>query len=256
MVFMGMSLNQSVDIQAEFGTMVDAYLGKYFHQPPVRSAPKTFNRYTHGRVNVRKGPGTEFKVVRHLEPGELIRVSKSTGQWMKVYKDGKINGFVYGSLLSPVPFSHSERQRLLYTAAWGDFRKSKKFKLVKPREAVFAIWEPILSHAVTTQYSKAGKPATSPEAFLHQTFGPKKLPVAFDELWVWENDAPGNPKGRARQQGRGDTYRMYWLNGKVQAHIIGKFYERNPETGKKLSPPIHKIWKISDRERILKRLKR
>jgi len=211
-------------------------------QTTVKSVSTTLKRYTHARVNIRKGPGTNFNIVSQLQAGELVNIHASPGKWVEVYKNGKGLGFVYASLLerSPTP-SLNEGQRLLHTTSWGDFRKAKKFKLAQPQRAVFAIWEPIL--------------ANNPDVFSQELHGHKQLRVQYDELWVWEVDSSVTAEEKQQDKGQGDMYRMYWLKGKVQAHIVGKFYASNPASGIKLSPPIHKIWKISDRNRIFQELK-
>lgn len=254
-LFMGMSVKNPFDVWGEFEPIVNAYIEKYFSQTNERPVPNTLKRYTHARVNLRKGPGTHFKVVSQLPAGERVQIRESKDKWVEVYKDGQGLGFVYASLLRPVPLTLSESQQLLHTASWGDFRNAKKFKLVKPRETVFAIWEPILAYAVKTQYPRSGTLANNPDAFIQKIYGQEKLRVEYDELWVWEGESSLTKEKKEHLKGPLDIYRLYWLKGKVQAHIIGKFYERNPANGVKLSPPIHKIWKISDRTRILKELK-
>lgn len=240
-LFMGMSVNNSFDLRGGFEQIMKASVGKIFGQTTVQLTPKTLKRYTHSRVNIRKGPGTGFAIVSQLHAGELVKIRQSQDKWVEVYKNGKGLGFVYAPLLEGPPKPRlSERQRLLNTTSWGDFRKAKKIKLARPRKAVFAIWEPIL--------------AKTPDVFSQKLHGHKKLRVQYDELWVWEVVSSFTDEEKEQGKGRGDIYRMYWLKGKVQAHIVGKFYESHPVSGIKLSPPIHKIWKISYRKSIFQEL--
>jgi len=256
-LFIGMSAINSFDLWGGFEQIMKANVEKFFGQTTVHSAPKTLKRYTHSRVNIRKGPGTDFKIVSQLQAGELVKIRESKSKWVEVYKNGKGLGFVYPPLFESFPKpSLNERQRLLNTTSWGDFRKARKFKLAKPRKALFAIWEPILSYARNTLYPRTGTWAKSPDVFIQKLYGHKKLRVQYDELWVWEDDSSFTEEEKEHYKGQLDVFRMYWLKGKVQAHIVGKFYESNPTSGIKLSLPIHKIWKISDRTLIFKELKK
>ena len=254
-LFMGTSMKHPFEVWGEFGPLVNGYVGKLFQQSQELAVPNTLKRYTHSRINIRNGPGTHFKIVRQLPAGEMIQVRESADQWVEVYKDGRALGFVYASLLRSGPFNISESQQLLHTAFWGDFRNAKKFKFKIPRETTFAIWEPVLTHAVEILYPKSGTVAKDSDEFIEKMFGQKRLRVEYDELWVWEDNSSLTGARTPRQKSQVDIYRLYWLHGKVQAHIIGKFYEQNPTTAVALSPPIHKIWKISDRPRILQALK-
>ncbi len=256
-LFIGISVINSLDLWGGFEQIMEAKVEKFFGQTTDKSAPKTLKRYTHSRVNIRKGPGTDFKILSQLQAGELVKIRESKDTWVEVYKNGKGLGFVYASLLeNPLKPSVNERQQLLNTTSWGDFRKAKKFKLAQPRKVVFAIWKPILSYARNTLYPRTGTGAKSPDEFIQKLYGHKKLGVQYDELWVWEADSSFTEEEKEQDKGQLDIYRMYWLKGKVQAHIVGKFYESHPASGIKLSPPIHKIWKISDRKRIFKNLKK
>lgn len=242
-------------IEGSFGQALEAHMGKWLNPSPGPSNPHLLKRYTQSRVNIRQGPGTDYRIVSHLPPGELILVSTTQNQWVKVYQDGQMKGFVYAALLQDSPRRVlDERQQLLSSTSWGDFRQAKKFKLRKPRKDLFAIWEPILEYAKDTQYPKAGQGAMSLDEFIQQIYGREKLDVEYDEIWVWEKDSPVTHTEKRANPAKRDVVRLYWLNGKVQAHIVGKFFETNPVSGSRLSPPIHKIWKISDRHRILKQL--
>ncbi len=242
-------------IEGSFGQALEAHMGKWIEPSPEPSDSTVLKRYTHSRINIRQGPGTDYRIVSHVPPGELILVSKTQNQWAKVYQDGQIKGFVYAALLQDSPRRvRNERQQLLWSTSWGDFRQAKKFKLRKPRKDLFAIWEPILAYAKDTQYPNADHGAKSLDEFIQQTYGMEKLDVEYDEVWVWKKDASDTKTEKRGSPVKQDVVRLYWLNGKVQAHIVGKFYETNPVSGSRLSPPIHKIWKISDRQLILKNL--
>lgn len=55
-------------------------------------------------VNVREGPGTDFKRVDGLKDGDRVHsIGKSQdGKWIAVSKDGETLGFVYAQILKPV----------------------------------------------------------------------------------------------------------------------------------------------------------
>jgi len=215
-LFAGISVINSFDLSGGFEQIMKANVEKFFGPTTDKSAPKTLKRYTHSRVNIRKGPGTDFKIVSQLQAGELVKIRESKDKWVEVYKNGKGLGFVYASLFeSPPKPSVNEQQQLLNTTSWGDFRTAKKFKLAQTRKVVFAIWKPILSYARNTLYSRTGTGAKSPDEFIQKVYGHKKLGVQFDELWVWEADSSFTAEGKEQDKGQRDIYRMYWLKGKV-----------------------------------------
>ena len=53
-------------------------------------------------------------------------------------------------------------------------------------------------------------------------------------------------------QGQFDITKLYWLNNKVQASTVEKYYLTNPITGKKVRK--HKLVMIWDRDNVLKEL--
>jgi hypothetical protein len=70
--------------------------------PPRRptNVPSTVNRWATTWANLREGPGTNYPVVRVLEPGEQIRVASPTRGFWAVYDENTIEGYVANSLLS------------------------------------------------------------------------------------------------------------------------------------------------------------
>jgi N-acetylmuramoyl-L-alanine amidase len=52
-------------------------------------------------LNLRGGPGTDFKVLRALDPGTTLRVLREDGDWRMVdlERDGVPDGFVHGAFL-------------------------------------------------------------------------------------------------------------------------------------------------------------
>ena len=53
-------------------------------------------------------------------------------------------------------------------------------------------------------------------------------------------------------QGQFDITKLYWLNNKVKASTVEKYYLTNPITGKKVRK--HKLVMIWDRDNVLKEL--
>ncbi len=258
LLFIGMGLKVSLNEVGGFEEIGKVNIENFLPwQSPGKPLPKTLNRYTHSKVNIRKGPGTDFDIVQQLQMGEEVQVAESGDDWVETFIDGKKVGYVFAAILERSPKRVlTERQQLLNTKPWGDFRKARKYRLKQPRKAVFAIWDPILMQAQKTFNPRTSAKVKNPEEFIRKVFGPEKLPVEYDELWVWERDSSLPDNEKKGYPDPFDTHRMYWLKGKVQAHIIGKYYTRNPATGEKVSPPVRKIWKISDRSRIFQKLRK
>lgn len=225
-------------------------------QTIVQSVSQKLKRYTPSKVNIRKGPGTDFEIVSRLKPGELVEVEDKKDKWVEVYKNDKRLGYVYASLLAknPPKRNANEQQILLKTASWGDFRKARKIKLTTSKKSVFIVWSPILQYARNTLYPRLGTWAKSPDAYIRKMHGQTKMTVLYDEVWIWEDDSSFTESEKEQYKGQLDIYKIYWLKGKVQAHIVGKLYENNPVTGTRISPPTHKIWQISDRKQIFNKL--
>lgn len=61
-----------------------------------------------GNVNVRGGPGTDYRVVDSLRAGEAVQVvGRVQGRdWYMIARDGAASGFVSATLLSPAPDRH------------------------------------------------------------------------------------------------------------------------------------------------------
>ena len=56
-------------------------------------------RYTKTAVNLRKGPGTTFDVVRVISKGAEVSVLEIKGRWSRVQIDNQITGWIANSTL-------------------------------------------------------------------------------------------------------------------------------------------------------------
>ncbi|MBI2614182.1 MAG: zinc-ribbon domain-containing protein [Gemmatimonadetes bacterium] len=63
----------------------------------------TETRWTLDWANVREGRGLETRVVRVLRPGSSVRVTDRQAGWWALYANGRVVGYVAGSLLSDQP---------------------------------------------------------------------------------------------------------------------------------------------------------
>ena len=70
---------------------------------PRRISTSTLNRWTLTWANIREGAGSEYAVVRVLQPGERVQVADMARGWWAVYRNGVFEGYVANSLLSDRP---------------------------------------------------------------------------------------------------------------------------------------------------------
>ena len=89
--------------------------------------PKTGTYAITADANVRKGPGTENKVIGSLKQGKRVQiVGQAEGKdWYAVSKDGEILGFVYSKIMLPVvdgTLSEETRGVLMQKGAVCDYR--------------------------------------------------------------------------------------------------------------------------------------
>ncbi len=70
---------------------------------PRRITTSTLNRWTVTWANIREGPGSDYGVVRVLQPGERVQVADMARGWWAVYRNGVFEGYVANSVLSDRP---------------------------------------------------------------------------------------------------------------------------------------------------------
>ena len=62
---------------------------------PTPSKEQTYPYVTTANVNVRSGPGTEYKVVAEIKSGTKVNVAASDGEWLKIVsKQGNPPGYI------------------------------------------------------------------------------------------------------------------------------------------------------------------
>ena len=86
---------------------VAAYKDRVEKMPPLDLVNDTFEATS--TVNVRSGPGTEYRVVDRLTSGEKVQViGKVQGaNWYVIARDGVASGFVHGAYLVPTSTANS-----------------------------------------------------------------------------------------------------------------------------------------------------
>lgn len=80
---------------------VAAYKDRVERMPPLDLINDTFEAVS--RVNVRSGPGTDYRVVDTLEPGERVQVigKVQNAGWYVIARNGVASGFVAAAYLRP-----------------------------------------------------------------------------------------------------------------------------------------------------------
>jgi hypothetical protein len=73
----------------------------------------TENKWTVDWANVREGRALGTRVVRVLRPGSSVRVTDRQAGWWALYADGRVVGYVAGSVLAdePPPEARPETER-------------------------------------------------------------------------------------------------------------------------------------------------
>lgn len=60
-------------------------------------------RYAHQKINVRNGPGKNYKIVGSLLKNDEVEVDSLNNGWIIVYKNSVREGYVYATLLKKSP---------------------------------------------------------------------------------------------------------------------------------------------------------
>jgi hypothetical protein len=131
---------------------------------------------------------------------------------------------------------------LLKNSFFGDYTKANIEK--KKGKSILQVWGPHIKYSRTL-------PSPLKETMLE---GVEKLQVEYDEIWKAEYDSLFDSTEKKKFKGKFDRQTLYWKNNKIQADTLEKFYESDPSTGKKLSPPSLKVVNIYDRIYILNTL--
>lgn len=90
------------DTERRTGTVrLAAYKERVESMPPLDLIGDTFEATT--RVNVRSGPGTDYRIIDALSPGERVQVigKVQNADWYVIARDGVASGFVSASYLRP-----------------------------------------------------------------------------------------------------------------------------------------------------------
>ncbi len=81
--------------------------------PPAADSVATATKWTLDWANVREGRALGTRVVRVLRPGSSVQVTDRQAGWWALYMDGRVVGYVAGSLLGdhPPPEARPEAER-------------------------------------------------------------------------------------------------------------------------------------------------
>ena len=132
-----------------------------------------------------------------------------------------------------------EKTRLL-DSPWGTFHKAKKSQT--KGSFLLKVWNPHLEYQMQIQSGKCVK-VTKP---------PKEVFVVFDEVWTAEEVENLSSSERRQKKGKLNRRWLYWLDNKVQAWCLEKYYAFDPVTKKRVMK--HEITRVADRDEILKGL--
>ena len=129
-----------------------------------------------------------------------------------------------------------EKSRLL-ASSWGDFRNAKKEQ--KPGAVLLQEWPPHVEYQKQIRSGKCVKAAQTG----------RELYVVFDEIWTIE-DTEHLSKSEIRQKrGKLNIRRLIWLDNKIQAWTLEKYYAFDPVTRQRVGK--HQITRLVGREEIL-----
>lgn len=138
--------------------------------------------------------------------------------------------------------SQENEKTQLRNSFFGEYKKAKVIK--KKGKSELQVWGPHIRYSTTL-------PHVARQVMLD---GVEKLQVEYDEIWKAEYDSLFTSAEKKKWKGQFDRNTLYWKDNKIQASTLEKFYSNDPSTGKKLTPPTHKLVNIYNRACILNKL--
>lgn len=73
--------------------------GKYLVRPKANSAHRRVYSPGDGYLNLRSGPGSDFKILRRMYHGDRVRVLEHKGGWFRVRHASGAQGWAFGKYL-------------------------------------------------------------------------------------------------------------------------------------------------------------
>jgi len=76
--------------------------GTFYHESYIQKIKNNPNIYkvVTDKLNVREGPGTDYKVIHQLTKDTYVFIIENMGEWSKIKFDGEKTGYVSSSYLS------------------------------------------------------------------------------------------------------------------------------------------------------------
>lgn len=147
------------------------------------------------------------------------------------------------ALLTGAKEKSTEKDLLLNSPVWGDFRKAKKVR--EPGQISLKVWDHLREYL---QKFHEG----APELRSRQN----QLAVSYDEIWVLEQEdylRLGKKRGASRAP---DLVKLYWKEDRVQALTVERPFKLDPLTFQAYLQPEYRLMAIFPRDHLLPELAR
>jgi hypothetical protein len=135
----------------------------------------------------------------------------------------------------------NEKSMMLSSTFFGDLAKARKIK--KSGKIQLQPWDPYIKYTRTI-------PDNPIKNVMLQNIN--KLNIKYTEIWISVMDDGFTAAEKRKYKGQFDISKIYFLNNKVQAATLEKYYLFNPVTNKRVGQ--HKITQVWDRDSVLREI--